>query len=403
MGTTKKVTTETVESVPGSSDDGDETSLSADELASDVELQGLLSELGTLEDHRVRVRRLEPKPAQACETYESSDFSIERVRIDYGPGLYQCTIVKPNGQAKTHRRVSIAAKLATGTNVAVTPATDSTAMLKLMMEMNRERGESFMKWAALLSPVLAAAVTGYFARPRSERKDIDVGTLQTQFMQQMALAKEMFGAKDSANGIETFIKAIELVKDLSPNGGSENDGVMGLIGKALPLITQLLPNKATPTSAVAQRPQPVIIPPDPESPALMDSINIEEQENMNLLTWVRHQLVHLLDKAARGKDFELYGDVLLEELPEAIASETLLTMLEDEHWFDKLALLESRIREHRQWFQELRDYVMQELRAIKEEAEAQERREKERPARRGETITTITRVPDLVSVGDSQE
>jgi hypothetical protein len=132
----------------------------------------------------------------------------------------------------------------------------------------------------------------------------------------------------------------------------------------------------------------VIIPADPETPAMLsaDSTTTEESEK---LAWIRSQLAYLITKA--GRDYELYGDILLEELPPSVSPDDFLQLLESEHWYEQLCMLNPNVSDHHEWFQELRDYVVQELRSIRDEAH-----EAETHAARTTAIITPIKHPDLV-------
>lgn len=353
---TKRVTTiETDAPLP------DEAPPTADQEAEDIELQSLLSELGTLEDLRVRVRQLEPVKG-SCETYSAADFSIERVRSDYGAGKYHCTIIGPDGRAKRHRMVTIAARLEPPKPA--TPITTPTDVLTMLSRMQAESGERLMKWAAVIVPTLGTAIAAYFNRPRDTRKEFDPIAAQTAFFQQLALAKEMFGG--NSNGADTLIKAIEVLKDVMPSGGGESGGMVEQLLKALPAIQGLIGSRAaTPlpsTPPTAQR--PIIIPPDPApvadvAPAALESST--EPAALDLVTWIKNELAMLIAKAEASKDPELYGDVLIDDLPPSLDPQSLLDALKDETWLFKLVAIDRRVSDHERWFKRLRNYVVRVL------------------------------------------
>jgi hypothetical protein len=235
-------------------------------------------------------------------------------------------------------------------------------MLAMISRMQADSSERVMKWVALIVPTLGTAVAAYFGRPRESRKEFDPVATQTAFFQQMALAKEMFGG--NGNGADTLIKAIEVLKDVMPSGNGDSGGMVEQLLKALPAIQGLLGSRAPvslPVSPPVQR--PIIIPPDPP-PSADETRALETPtppEN-DLVAWITREVAMLLTKADADKDPELYGDVLIDDLPSSLDPQSLLSALSDESWLLTLATIDRRVSDHERWFKRLRNYVVRVLR-----------------------------------------
>lgn len=72
------------------------------------------------------------------------------------------------------------------------------------------------------------------------------------------------------------------------------------------------------------------------------------------LNWLRQQTMTLCHYAARGKNPELYAEVMLDNLPDFITEADLLARLKEPNAIAQLSQVNTEILKYRPWFEEFR-------------------------------------------------
>lgn len=191
--------------------------------------------------------------------------------------------------------------------------------------------------------------------------------------------------KQTIDTMEVFTKGVEFAKELAINSDGEvSTGQMVLsaiqnLGKPLLEMAskiqsapqapqpprQLAPRAAIPQPAVKSNPAPRLQPqPQPQT---------EQGEDMGFIANViqsrlTKELPKLCDKARDGKSAELQAALLVEEIDPAYY-ELVGQFLLDDTWFDRLSVTEPRMKSHREWFEDMRMCVLEELGLVEVEEE----------------------------------
>lgn len=76
------------------------------------------------------------------------------------------------------------------------------------------------------------------------------------------------------------------------------------------------------------------------------------------LNWLRMQTKGLVHQAERGKNPELYAEVMLDNLPPFIAVEELRERMSADDAVAQLAFLNGDVMRHAEWFEEFRQCVL---------------------------------------------
>jgi hypothetical protein len=76
------------------------------------------------------------------------------------------------------------------------------------------------------------------------------------------------------------------------------------------------------------------------------------------IQFIKKQVEVLLHHAARDKNPELYAEVMLDNLPPYITPEVILQHIGADDAIAKLALLDSRVTQYAEWFEEFRQHVI---------------------------------------------
>lgn len=357
------------------------------------ELALALGEIGETEV-RVQVQKTLPKDeAGACSTYSAQEFSIERVRDDWGGGTYILYFRLPNGQLKTKRRISILARKTPPTPPDRTAeiiaalkdggGKDNTALILQLMQAQQKSTADMM----------IAMMTAQAANKTAPMGVAEIVALITGISQ---LNK---GGGNDSSAVDLLLKGVKLSKELSGGGDGEGPGILSQIAEvAGPLLQKLGErNNAPPTvqnpvqvqaralqrgpdvstSPLAQTRNEVQETPlqteasDKTSGADNGEIPEGENVNLDLLIWLRAQVKTLLQKAEGDRDPALWADVFLDDLPEGITADLVEQQLTDPDAMQKLAMLDRRIVTYEDWFLEFRNAVLERI------AEARESRVRE--------------------------
>lgn len=382
MATKRTVTTET--ELDPKELEAEADTRTTEEKAADEELQVALAEIGDTEGKVQCVRTAPKDEAGIAGTYSAQEFSVERLRDEWGGGTYMLYFRKPNGQLKTKRSVSIIAKKA--------PAPlDRTA--ELLAALQGKKGDDNTGLILQLMQSQQKATTDMIVAmigAQGNNKAQGMGPTELVALLGAIQGLNKSGDKNSGSSLDELLKVLKVAKELGGNGG-EDDGWLGKLATLAGPLLEKLGDRSNETPApLARRPIPVsaTVIPDPTSgarprpaPAAADSnvgaetappVETETPEgndmNLRLIGWLRETLKVVLDKAEKNKDPVLYADYVLDNLPEGLSVDVILPALKAEDALDRLAFFDARVPRYRDWLEEFRDAMVETIEEAQREA-----------------------------------
>lgn len=182
--------------------------------------------------------------------------------------------------------------------------------------------------------------------------------------------------------IETLKALKGFAKDLmGPTARVEKDDdaddtITGVITSVSPLAMKLLDVLKSHQQS-PQYPANARLPPPPgqalpgpgnaaPAPAPVDAPSAEDKQSKskiseaNMLAFLRPQLETLAQMASEGADVKAVAELTLKALPDSF-DDQLCVFLEEEGWFDKLAAINPKIKDSRDWFMNLKAALLAEF------------------------------------------
>lgn len=302
----------------------------------DIALQKVLAELGNSGvDVKVNIYQVDARKKLAfAGAYLPSEFSIERVQSDYGPGDYQVRVYVPGG-LKTRQDITIAAPK----NVQAAqpaPALETQKIVETMQSGFQQLGQMFAQ--------SIAALVQNQPKPKT--------TLET--LQEFQLMKEVFGPAQSApaqDPMAMITAALELSEKIRPREGEPSAGeiILKAVENFAPTINNMM------AQAQANRP-PAMMPHAPMIPAIPGPSTPPQsapEEDMNLTMKIYART--LITAAQNGADPETYANNILDLLPE----ETILEFVNRPDWFGEVVKALPEAAPVAAWFAELKTAILE--------------------------------------------
>ncbi len=340
------------------------------------ELQAALSEVGDGGQVSCQLIKISPKEsAGACTTYASGEVNIDRIREEFGAGVYKIFFRSPQGRIITRKQLSIVAKV----TPPATPANELARLLEQREGASNNAQNTFlmmMKMMELSSQQMIAAIT----RPVPAAPPTPPPFGPTEMVAMMTgLASIMKPSRESESPMDALLKGVKLANELRGNEG-ETDWLT-LANKGLDVVGPLLSGGApaavsaqapTPPTRVqvTQLPKPIETPVTPAAP-MYQGETPQENDGYARLVWFRGQLMRLVDKARADKDPALYADLFLDELPSFVSVTDVEAALLDEQWMQRVTAINPACAEIEEWLREFRAVIAERLGEAKTEADAQ--------------------------------
>lgn len=290
------------------------------------------------------------RPAGWVGEYTASELTLERLAQDHGKGKYRIKGMK-GGQFVGQKTITIASvpkSLQPQPTQTLMPAGSSstTELLALLEARSDKQSENMLKWAAILTPLLAPVLTRLFEGQK--------GTTLTELTTALANVKALDGG-GKVDQMEEFTKLLSLVKEVQGDGaqvaGSNwvdvvRDGIQGLphivAGVAAAAKGHAIP--AAPANGQAQPAQ------------------LTQEETM--LAWLKRQLEALTFQASMNKDPGLYAEVMLDNLPAGADIKQLNDYLSRADWWALLTSFSPGVQPYPQWFAECREELLKGLSSL---------------------------------------
>lgn len=214
------------------------------------------------------------------------------------------------------------------------------------------------------------------------------GPTMPEMMQGLASLKALV-PEQTTDPLDKAFKIMELLQDRSGGGGETNwtdvfkelvksgGPVLGAIaGRALEAGTPAggMPGNAPPgmTARVLPnappRPLPNTVPGNAAAQPLGEN-DVNVAQMLKLQGWLRQMLGVLITKAGRGADPGLYGDYLIDNIPDDLDPAIVVEALSRPDWFAILSQFDGRVAPHVTWFDQLRAHVLRTFESMRQEAE----------------------------------
>lgn len=361
----KRVTvrTETVEE----RDEGGELELepAGGESEEGDDFLSVLADLAGGSEARCEIRRTSPAEfAGYCCTYALSEMSLDRLQEEWGGGKFSVRVRNGRGEFKGSASVQIAGKArnrgdapAVVSQPAAAPAVDIGALLTAATAGSKQQID-----------MLTSLVTALINKPAPAPPPAGPDVLDV-IAQLAPLLKPDKGGSDSADSVKLLLQGIELGKDLGGAGGEA--GFTDVIMKGLDTVKGMVPAAPPPGPPAPRQPRPAAQrvaqpripapgsvpaqePPKPPTQATAPRVDPGASPMLRLLQWLKQQTVMLCHQAQRGKDPELYAELLLDNLPAGLTEEEMLRRMQSPGAIDDLAQINPNVLHFREWFEEFR-------------------------------------------------
>ncbi len=342
------------------------------------ELQSALSEVGDGGQVSCQLIKISPKEsAGACTTYASGEVNIDRIRDEFGPGVYKIFFRSPQGRIITRKQLSIVAKV----TAPVTPVSEIAKLLEQREGAGNNNQNTFlmmMKMMELSSQQMIAAIT----RPAPLPPPAAAPFGPSEMIAMMTgLATIMKPAREADSPMDAMLKGVKLANEL--RGDGEGTDWASMLSKGLDAVTPLLASKTLPADVPPQPVAPVsptritvtqvnpdVKPPPPSVNEPTYGVETSEENDMLAkLIWMRGQIVRLVEKAKAGKDPALYADLFLDELPSFASLVDVKVAMLDAQWLERLSAINPAVREYAPWFAAFREVIAERIADAEQEAQ----------------------------------
>lgn len=348
----------------------------------DWDFRAALQQLENQDGARFQITRIAPKEFYGfVGEILPAEFTPETIRNLFGPGTYRCQAIGPNNLfIEGGGRITIGPP--SSLRAPSTPATptsgaapDVSVLLTRMDEQRaqreREHSDRMMRWAAILSPILAPAITKMLG-----------GNTVNDVMTLMTKARELNG--DGASGgdrLDTFLQALEYARKTNPEGGG--DTWLGFARESLDIVKPALSNLLTssrtgvagtapssasrpsiahlPGSSATPAPPPGNVSTAPPASSTPLPASNESDPMLRHLAWFRGTLEQLVFQARKSGNPVLYAEVILDNLPAGLSQADLRAALARQDWWSVLCTFYPAVEPYEGWLSLFRKEVLEML------------------------------------------
>lgn len=319
----------------------------------DIALQNVLAELGTSStEAKVNIYQLDARQNRAfVGAFLPSEFSLEKVQADFGPGDYEIRVYDA-GRLATRKVVKIAAPKNQPALLAPAPvaALETGKILETMQNGFREMGTMF-----------ANALSGLAANQPKPKTTMEM-------LQEMTMMRELLGGNQPAqtgpDPMKLFEMATQIAEKIQPRVGEPGAGevIMEAIKNFGPALSQAAQNAAMrapamPVLPAHTGPVPQMTPIPPHTGSAPEAVPLTQPAPENSqMDFARKMYLNLLiSNAAHDNDPSTYAQLMLD-----VAGETqALEFANAPDWFEKLCAEDARAAQYKPWFEELRGMVIE--------------------------------------------
>lgn len=293
-------------------------------------------------DAKVNVYQLDQNRNKAfVRAYMPSEFSLESLQSEYGPGDYEIHVRK-DGRLATRKVV----KIATPKNpnpVSLTPHTGvgDTKIIEAMQNGFKEMGAMF-----------ANALSGLAANQPKAKSTMEM-------LQELQLMREIMGANVQAQQVDPLKildVATNLAEKITPRTGEPGNNEILL--EAIKNFGPILVNAAQQKQPLSLQNQPLPqIQQLPQTQQITETLS-NHSENKGLLQMQmmkKYYLGLLVSQAQNDNDPLTYANMMLD----IIGEEKSLELVNADNWFERLCAEEPRASGYKAWFESMRECIIE--------------------------------------------
>lgn len=280
---------------------------------------------------RLYVTKLEPREeAGACDSYLASEFTLERLRADYGAGKYLLLLRDSLGTIRRRGKIQLARQ-------AVKPSTAA-------VDVDRVRGQAIEDYQRQTAPLLElnkTVIAALAGRPASPAFDP---------LQLLGIIKDLrelvTPPRERSGELDAVMKGVKLANELRGTGGAEGAGIADVMTEWLRTwrVTRGLESESQPAAAR-------------ELPPPAGPVNEEEAVSNFVQQLLVKQIGVFLKGAEKETDPGVYAQLLLDQVPEQFWP-LIAERLNQPDWFEQIFKIDPRIGPQRPWFTGLREQFL---------------------------------------------
>lgn len=318
-------------------------------------LEGMISEFCGSSDAVVNVYR-QGKGKNLAFLFRTSPDEMsggelmEKVRDNYGTGTYRVHIRK--GTRIVHNRPFEVETRGPDPAATYTPGQHDNALgTAELLAIMQQQADRTMQMFTQTMQSFSEALKG------RDAPAFNPAEMQSTLIQSLAALKQMTEPTESTgDAVKMLIQGLTLAKDLQPKEGETNTSdillkaldtfgptIAAASGRALP------PALGGPTPGAPGASGAAAAAADPQ---VAKDAEAERQKGMQSAA-MRQQLAWLIKQAAAGKNPDLYAELLLDQVGEAV----VLDFIGKPDAMDKLIALDGNVSLYRPWFDSLKNCI----------------------------------------------
>lgn len=321
----------------------------------DAQLNNVMSELGADKldvKFIIKVYRVVPNSGVLSWVFDCSPAELPilaRLRDDYNGGKFECRVYKNN---RIFRRVTV------HVDAPNKPKEEpkQSEMAQILKAIADQQAAQFTQLKETLLQIAGK-------QPAPQQGPLEMMTVMLDIMKSMkeftAPINPVVPSLDPEKTIDLIMRGMELGRE---SGGGGDDGIMGILKEFVK--SPLLGETVKAMSAAQSAPQlaapanlPVQIPAQlPQTPisATPNSVPTQPQVKPMQNQFIANYVNQLVDRAKRDSDPMLYAHFILDNVPEQIVRENIAR----EDLIDEFSKYNPLVREHVEWFTELRNNII---------------------------------------------
>ena len=307
----------------------------------DIALQTVLSELGADgTSAKVNVYQLDSMKNKAfVGAFMPTEFSLENVQKQYGPGDYEIRVYDIRG-LKTRRIIKIAEPKKQQEIIVYNPAMETGKIIETMQAGFAQMGNMF------------AQALGQLANNQPKPKS----TLET--LREMQMMKDVMGLNSQpqqTDPMRVLEIATGLAEKITPRVGEPGTGevILEAIKNFGPMLMSGMQQQAQiPRSQIPALIQNPIPQPMQQNPVNPENQPTTESDEMNLMK--KYYLALLIKQAEANNEPMTYANMMLD----VIGDDKALELVNAQNWFELLCAEEPRAAKYRPWFEDMRSCIL---------------------------------------------
>jgi hypothetical protein len=308
----------------------------------DAELQSVFAEFGgdPLDTKlEIKIKKVEPKTGKTAHCFNAVPSELpltERIKDEYGPGIYEIWVYK-NGYRHKKQELRIASQQKKPLDkVMAENKQDVAVIVSTMMEQQREsmrQLQDMLTRQQTVSPAPASDPVG----------------MMSAMMAAMVQMKDFLQPAQSGDNMNMFLKGLELAKDFVGGGAEKNfNDTLVTLAKEFgpPLLNMATKEQKTKIDTQLHKPAQ---PTGSSQPQLTGTQPMTETTDPNAAAF-KMQVDMLVSQAGAGKDVGIYADLIADNVP----AEQIQAFITRSDMIEYLTQFNPQVPQYREWFENLR-------------------------------------------------